>query len=55
MISIPVLTFFLVVVAVYLAGCFAYHIRDVQDERAQKKDHTPRSGSRRHGSHLIRP
>jgi len=55
MVSIPVLMFFLVVIAVYLAGCFAYHIRDAHDERAEKKDHAPRSGSRRGGSHLIHP
>jgi hypothetical protein len=55
MVSIPVLTFFLVVITIYLAGCFAYHVRDVREKRADQKDKNRRSGSGRGGPHAIHP
>jgi len=53
MVSIPVLTIFLMVVAVYLAGCLIYHFRDIHEKRADEKDTGRTSAPRRGGAHEI--
>ncbi len=53
MVSIPVLIIFLTLVAVYLSGCFIYHIRDMHDERKDQNDNSGRSVPRHGGSHPI--
>jgi hypothetical protein len=54
MVSIPVLTIFLTLIAVYLSGCFVYHIRDVHDERNKQNGSSSRSAARHGGAHAIK-
>jgi hypothetical protein len=53
MVSIPVLTIFLALVAMYLAMRLAYHIRDIHEDRANQNDGGRESAPRHGGAHQI--
>jgi len=55
MVSIPVLTVFLVVITVYLAGCLVYHVRDVHENRADQKNANRKSAARHGRPHAKHP
>jgi len=55
MVSIPVLTTFLVVVVVYLAGCLAYHLRDIHEKREDQRNADRKSASRHGGPRAMHP
>ncbi len=53
--SLPVLTVFLVVIVIYLAGCLRYHLRDIHENRADQKDADRKSASRHGRPHAKHP